>query len=231
MHKKLILIAFKKGEKERIRSGDNSPAPTNIAKTISDYLSNDFGMGLTERRLMQFYNDANHLQRSNEDINISKIKVVEGLCNYVGYKNYEEFLKSIATPGQRLFYFLKKNKHTLIICFFTIAITIVVTLTGGQRWMTWDGVEYVEVSFDKEKFEKGELKMYNSDHVRNFKKIQRPSCKTRYFNDKGEAITWYYKVKKGNLEVYTAPGLHPTNGKTLKPITVYMIQEHICHDY
>ena len=231
MHKKLILSAFKKGEEERKKSGDNSPAPTNIAKTISDFLSNDFGMGLTERRLMQFYNKANQLRASREDINISKIKVVEGLCHYVGHTSYEEFVKSISSPAEKLVCYLRKNQNTLIICVFTIAITFVVSLTGRKRWMIWDETKFVEVTFDKELLERGELKVFNANQIKNFKRIKKPNCRTPYFNSRGEPITWYYKVKKGHLEVYSAPGLHPKNGKTLKPITAYMIKEHICPEY
>lgn len=231
MHKKLILTAFKKGEEERRKSGDNAPAPTKIAKTISDFLSNDFGMGLTERRLMQFYNEANQLRASRKDINISKLKVVEGLCQYVGHTSYEEFLKIISSPTEKLVCFLQKNKNTLIVYVFTIAITFVVTLTGRKRWMIWDETKVVEVTFDKELLEKGELKVYNENRIKKFKRIKNPNGNTQYFNSKGEPITWYHKVKKGHLEVYTAPGLHPKNGKTLKPITEYMIKEHICPDY
>jgi hypothetical protein len=97
--------------------------------------------------------------------------------------------------------------------------------------MVWNGLEYVEVSFDMKKLESGELEAYNADKIRNFKKISNPDCDTEYFNERGEKITWYYKRGKDDLEIFTSPGIHPTNGKTLDDITRHMIQQHICSQY
>ena len=97
--------------------------------------------------------------------------------------------------------------------------------------MIWQEDHYVEVAFDQTKYTKGLLDIYDEYRLKNFKKIRNPDCTTKFFNDKGEVNTWYYKRGMNNLEIFTAPGLHPTNGKTLDPITTYMIGEHICKEF
>jgi hypothetical protein len=57
------------------------------------------------------------------------------------------------------------------------------------------------------------------------------SCETEFFDSNGEAKIWYGKNRKKELESFTAIGLHPETGKTLDPITVYMIRKYICKEY
>ena len=44
----------------------------------------------------------------------------------------------------------------------------------------------------------------------------------------GSERLWYGKNKNKELEYFTAFGKHPETGKTLKPITKYMIAKYIC---
>ncbi|WP_409415705.1 hypothetical protein [Flavobacterium sp. PS2] len=61
--------------------------------------------------------------------------------------------------------------------------------------------------------------------ISNFKKIK--ACDTTSFFKMGKPCIWYGKSFDGNYEYFTAPGLHPETGKTLRPITQYMIDKHI----
>ncbi|MCK8480929.1 hypothetical protein [Psychroserpens algicola] len=54
------------------------------------------------------------------------------------------------------------------------------------------------------------------------------SASTTFFSEEtGKPLVWYYKTKEGTLEYYTAPGLHPVNGETLKKITEGMIEKYV----
>lgn len=100
-----------------------------------------------------------------------------------------------------------------------------------ERWMQWKDGEYVEVKFNSSEFSKENLELFDKKKQETFKQIKNPDCNTAYFSKRGKPITWYYKIAKGNLEIFTSSGFHPRNGKSLKPITVYMIREHICSEY
>ncbi len=39
---------------------------------------------------------------------------------------------------------------------------------------------------------------------------------------------WYYKVNSHELDLFSFPGLHPTNEKTLKAMTHDMRKKYVC---
>lgn len=57
-----------------------------------------------------------------------------------------------------------------------------------------------------------------------FKKIE-VSDTTTFFKNK-QSVIWYCK-KDGKCEYFNAPGLHPESGKTLKPISKYIIKKYV----
>lgn len=231
MHKKLIIEAYKKAQENRKEKGDNDPSKADSTEDLSIYLKDESGWEISPTRLQQYLNEAKALKNKKEDIKIKQIAVIYGLCNYLGFSSYKEFKVSNATLSEKIRYFFIKNRDALIISLITIICCIVFTLANRQYWMIWNGLEYVEVSFDIKKFEDGELKIYSADKIRNFKKIPNPDCNTIYINEKGDKVTWYYKRGKNDLEIFTSSGVHPINGKALDDITEYMIREHICPEY
>lgn len=61
--------------------------------------------------------------------------------------------------------------------------------------------------------------------ISNFKKIK--VCDTTSFFKLGKPCVWYGKSFDGSYDCFTAPGLHPETGKTLKPITEYIVKKHL----
>ena len=72
--------------------------------------------------------------------------------------------------------------------------------------------------------------LINKQIFDNLKRVD-PDCKYPFFKADGSENLWYGKSAKGKLEYFTSYGLHPVTGKTLDPITPYMIKKHICSDY
>jgi len=87
MHKRLVILAFKKARKERRKIGDNKPSLKKLAEDIACEI--DFIIG--ERSLRDYYNNATKPESFNKDINISQLVVVNSLSKYLGYRDYEEF--------------------------------------------------------------------------------------------------------------------------------------------
>jgi hypothetical protein len=111
-----------------------------------------------------------------------------------------------------------------------IAVVILSTryfVERKTRWMVWDEDHYVEVKFDLQKYDAHQLKIYKQERIDHFKKIS-VDCSTVFFNSSGAAQIWYGKNTTKTLEFFSAYGLHPETGKTLKPITQYMIDKYVC---
>ena len=147
-----------------------------------------------------------------------------------------EFSKGKNTNQINLIIWIQKNKK-LVIINIIVLIAIIITIStdvlskNQKKWMIWDENKYTETEFNLADYYNDLLVPYDQNKIDFFKEIENPDCNTEYFNGKGEAKLWYYKVGKGNLELYTGDGSHPVHGKNLRPITRYMIREHICPEY
>lgn len=98
----------------------------------------------------------------------------------------------------------------------------------NKNCMMWVGNHYEAVEYDKVK-DTAEVYTFNQSLLDNFKKIT--VCDTTTFFKKGDSnnpSVWYGKSpdKKG-YEYFNQPGLHPETGKTLKPISKYIIRKYI----
>lgn len=225
MRKELIVEAFKKAKEERLKNNESKPSLIQQAEDISNYVKEKTGFSLGERQYRNYLQEAEELKNSNRDIHIQQIKVIRGLCEYTGNKN--KTCKDIKPPIPPYYKII-----ALIIILGTITVTTSDFINkSNERWMTWQKDRYVEVKFDLFKYYKDELETYDEKKLKTFKQILEPDCDTEYRNAKGDWVLWYYKRGKNDLDIFTAPGTHPINGKALKRITKYMIREHICEDY
>ncbi len=229
MYKKVVIKSFEKAKAE-ISGRSNK---TNRSEHISNMLLENFKFSLSSRTLRNLYDDSVK-KNSEEDITINS-NYVNYLCLYLGFENYQDFLKEYpdnsAEPNNNsLIKNIKKNKLALIVSVMAIFIVFFVTTFNKQRWMIWEKDHYIEVSFSTDKYNLGQLKLFNEERLTNFKKIQ-VDCSTIFFTENGIAKVWYGKNIKKELEYFTTNGLHPETGKTLHPITEYMIKKYICEEY
>jgi hypothetical protein len=225
-------------------------SPSSTRNGICKYLENTFtekdGDSFNRETFIRYYKK----YIENKDIAYNPNGDLLNRCSeYLGYDSYEDYVmkkkssseisqstKTYSANSNSLLIF-KKNKKTIIIINLIMVLALAFFIykdlapKSQEKWMIWKENQYVAVEFSATKYYKGLLEPYDQKALETFKKIENPDCNTRYFNTNGEPVLWYYKVRKGHLELYTSPGLHPTNGKTLKAITRYMIQTHICPTY
>ncbi len=230
MHKELILEAFKNGEEILMKNGSNHPSINSISEHIATFLTEDLKHSTNSRTLRNYYNKA----LDDEQINISRIETVNGLCKYLGFKDYKDFIKSKETVDQPTVE--KENKKTglkkiYLFGFITIAavlITVLLFMSNNEpKFMIWKIDHYEEVGLDLNKYKLSDLKVYKQERIDNFRKIQ-PDCNYPFYNTDGSVRIWYGKNDKKDYEFFTDLGLHPRTGKTLKPITNYIIDKYIC---
>ncbi|WP_298499838.1 hypothetical protein [uncultured Algibacter sp.] len=228
MYKEVVKQAFDKA-KHDIPGRSNK---TNRSEHISNILLEDYKYQISSRTLRNLYDDSVK-KNDKEDISINS-NYIQKLCLYLGFENYNEFLKEypndlVGSNDQKLLAIIKKNKATLIISVLTIIIVLSVTTFNKQRWMIWDDIQYIEVDFDAEKYSLSQLKIYNQDHIDNFKRVI-PDCQTEFFNNDGAVNIWYGKNNSGELEYFTSIAKHPETNKTLREISDYMIKKYICKE-
>lgn len=230
MHNVLLIKAFEKAGKDI-----GSTKKVRIARKLSDVIYEDCKQQYGEKILVVNYNKL----KKNPDAKIElKSFVTDALSRYLGYANYVAFanenraVETIAKTGEKhpAFNFLKQNKVAIIVAGMLLIGFAVYYSISKQRWMVWEGNQYIEVKFDAEKYRLGQLKLFNTKRIKYFKKVE-VDCNTEFFSPNGEVKVWYGKNSKKELEYFTALGLHPETGKTLNPISMYMIKKHICKTY
>ncbi len=230
MHKKLIFKAFEKAKASRKKLGEKKPSVINQAEDISNYIFEAMNFRLGERSFRDYYCYAKKIESPADDINIKQLKVITGLCQYLGFDDYYTF-KSSSTQkkGSTLKKFLNlmgvnkpMNRSTLI---GVIGIPIIASIKQ-RRWMLWKKNRYIEIAFNAEEFRQGRLKIYTKERIKLFKKII-PDDHTQFFKKDGTENLWYGKNTVGELEYFTDLARHPETEKTLKPITKYIVKKYI----
>ena len=100
-------------------------------------------------------------------------------------------------------------------------------LFPNKNAMIWVKNHYEAVNYDK--IGNAEVIPLNQYVLDNFKKITVSDTSTFFKNgDYDSPIVWYGKSSnKKEYEYFNQPGLHPETGKTLKPISRYIIKKYI----
>jgi hypothetical protein len=229
MYKDVVKKAFEKAEIEIVgRTSTNT-----VANHISKALMEKFLYQISAKTLIKLFKASSNCEEG-KDISISSDQA-QHLSQYLGYKNYQDYVEQ--NPGEKevvkeksLLTYLKQHKLLLLLLIVVAVVISSYFYINRQRWMKWDVDHYVEVSFDAKGVQNGDLKLYKEDRIENFKKIN-ADCNTVFFTENGSISVWYGKNMNGALEYFTGLGLHPISGKSLKPITEYMIKKYVCETY
>jgi len=125
--------------------------------------------------------------------------------------------------------FTRKLKWTMVTTtvVFCLIATVIYFAFFKKDCMQWTGGYYEKVDCVQEinsLVDFSDIKPFDERQFE-LKKIQ--VCDTTSFFKLGKPCVWYGKSIDGSYDCFTLPGLHPETGKTLKPITHYMISKHI----
>lgn len=165
-------------------------------------------------------------------------------CKYLGFEAYADYVKRYPSPyngnGSKKSGSINLKKISITI---SIVFGIVLMFFGIQKWtaspqgnnsegdncMTWADSLYVAVSCDSGPFSKYGTKVepINPFKLEKFKKVEVNAAYLFFSEETNNPLIWYFKNKDDEFEYYTAPGLHPTTGETLRKITPYIIQTYV----
>lgn len=151
-----------------------------------------------------------------KEVTISK-EIRESLARYLAFESYVAFKESLQ-KGKSV-----ERKYVFIIFVLIGCFIVTVVFINRKKCMIWQGNQYVKIHC-----EEANAKPIDQRLLVNFRKVE-PACKEDFFfkEDKTPRV-WYYKKGKNDLELFTMPGEHPINGKTLDDITEYMVTQHLC---
>lgn len=217
--KEIVLKVFEKAKKEHA-----SHTRFALSNHISEH--SNLSSKTLERAYDRYINKIKKYGQPQADS-------VDLFCEYLGYDNYSDYLKKNrpgATGGKWI-------KITVSIAFGTFLILMVIKkwaytnpIEKGteNQCMTWADSLYVPVSCDTQPYSTygTDVEPLDSLKLKNFKKLE-VNMATTFFAEDGKPMIWYFKNRDGEMEFFTAPGLHPTTGETLKKITPYIIETYV----
>ncbi|WP_419213634.1 hypothetical protein ACNR9Q_05605 [Maribacter sp. X9] len=136
----------------------------------------------------------------------------------------------------------KKKRSRILTISIIVTFGMTILILGRQKWnsnrqnriiketecMTWSDSLYVAISCNEYPLSKHgtQVKPLDPMELKNMRKVE-VNASYQFFNEEGKPMIWYYKNKEGEIEYFTAPGLHPRNGETLRKITPYIIETYV----
>lgn len=159
-----------------------------------------------------------------------EIKIDEEPLNSEKEPYKEEHIAFVAVSekeikGEQKKSILERYKKQLVtgavLCSMGIGLLALLPKKECMQWST-NHYEVVDCSTESSSFFDPRIPINN--YRLGLKKMDPHTTKVYFEN--GEPIIWY--AKNGDeIELFNQPGLHPTTGKTLKPITRYIINKYL----
>jgi hypothetical protein len=207
MQKKLLEEAFEKAKGEGA-----SDTALGLATHIYNELETKCDQPTTADSIRGYYRKL----ENNETFNISKT-AKDHLAIYLGHEDYKSYLDGKNTKT------INAKRYQFALLVLLLVVAFFVYDATRKKCMVWD-----ETTFVKIHCEEANAKPLDQGVLMRFKKVEAECREAFFFNKDGSPKVWYHKRAKNDLELFTSPGIHPINGRTLNDITRYMIAEHIC---
>ncbi len=153
---------------------------------------------------------------SKESFNISNT-AKDHLAIFIGFEDYKSYVASKNTKK------INSKRYQYVVLVLLLVVAFFIYDATRKKCMIWDENKFVKIHC-----EEANAKPIDKGLLTKFKMVEKECREGFFFDQDGSPKIWYYKRGKNNLELFTHPGIHPVNGKTLNDITRYMITEHVC---
>ena len=199
------VISFLKGEKN-----SENRNRIELAAILVDFTPRPF--------YSYFSNEGKELKIEEEPLQDMKGKKEDEVLSLVSEVGNE--IKTLPVKS-----ILNRHKKVLtkvaLLCSLGIGVVILLPKKECMQWNT-NHYEVVDCSTESSGFLDPRIPI-NKDRL-DLKKLD-PKTIKNYFEN-GQPRVWYAKIDD-KIELFNQPGLHPTTGKTLKPITQYIINKYL----
>lgn len=224
--------AFAKAEKNFVNKRKYK-----LAESISESIEEKNKVRIAKETFVNYYNK--YIEKW-ENIATPKHENIELLCKYLGYNSFEDYLNQkninnesiseneLVNPIPTTQSNPKKEKIMLrLLWILALAVTIGVSYSilapkQTNECMIWKNDHYEITACN------GESNIIPLDpETLNAMKQLIGLCKDdTFFLPDDTPVVWYDKFHN-KLTFFTMEGIHPTNRRTLKPITPYIIDKYI----
>lgn len=214
----LLKEAFEKVERQTSNKSDNGRAAH-----LEYELRENYKISVSAKTLVRYLREES----------APKVELLNKLAEFLDYANYEDYVSRNSrgdkipekkTKGgfNRLKDKTKWNPKNIWMAFVALIIgnLAYMGLINDEECMVWvnDHFNKCECTGQAMEFE------LNETELENFKKVK--VCDTTKFFEKYDAIIWYDKYNN-KMEYFTYYGKNPINGRTLRPITQTIIDNHV----
>ena len=219
-----------KGIVEKVFQKAKAECPKRSKYALSNHIaeSTSISSRTIERLYDKYLKKKDGLGEQNEH-------TINDLCKYLNFDSYAEYVKHnglISEVSETKVQKRKKNWKVIAAVSLVIVVGLILGLSDNNmepKCMVWkiDHYEKADCSVSY----KENVVLFDEMRLKNFRKVP-GKLTTEFFNETtNKPQIWYYKSGK-KIEYFTAPGLHPVNGKTLKAITEHMVKEYVpVHTY
>ncbi len=156
-------------------------------------------------------------------LNSSAVKI-EPKKRGASQQNRKSILKEEAREGKKKKEKPKSNPITKLIASIVLVVLGYIGYSlGDKKCMEWKGDHYEKV------YCSGNDKQDSLDMriLRNFKQVFLKKCDTFFIDENPKKPKIWYDKSNNKVTLFTTSGIHPTNDKTLKPITPTIIDGHL----
>ena len=234
-------------EKAKTESGKQSK--NGMSNHLERVISDDFNYSITSKSFSRYYEDFIQEKNLQKDINPDLLNI---LAQYINHDSYADFAHDFKqneinpifkdvkvdpiTPKYEVLIQPENNKkslqpkklyHKKNIVMGAIASVLVGgsfmynQIDTNDNCMIWKENHYEEI--DCSETNSNMIAKPFNDEIFRLQKITRIDTLSL---DNTIGKVWYNK-SNGELEFFTNYGLHPENGKTLKPVTEYIMNKYV----
>lgn len=190
---------------------------------IEDITANEETNLYEEKPIVE--SDNNQVEKTKiEEVSNERIEIIQNKLNTqeITVVPDEEAIKN-----QRKFPFKKIGIIGILSILIGFSFFMNIKSFATKECMVWKGNKYEAVDCNEKTNGFVEITLPKDDKlIEEFRKMK-VDTKTSFFDKKGNPKIWYIKNPNGTLEFYNQPGLQPETGKTLRPISRYIIQEYV----
>jgi len=166
-------------------------------------------------------------ESNNDEVEKNEIEDVE---TEVNTPKVIEVSEEVSIQKQKNVSLKKIGIIGIIVVIIGISIFLNIKNWTTKECMVWKGDKYEAVDCSETINSFAEATLPKDDKlIEEFRKMK-VDTKTSFFDKKGNPKIWYIKNPNGTLEFFNKPGLQPETGKTLRPISRYIIQEYVLNE-
>ena len=227
IYEDIVVAAFKKAEEKCVNTKKYQ-----LSEYISDQIEEVSNIRITSRTFVSYHKK--YIEKE-EDVATPKHENIEYLCMFLGYDSYDDYVTKnynddipLPLPKKTTKNITIEKKTTsvlwvlsVIIIGFVVYTQLVIDKTPNNC-MIWVTDHYEPIACSGKR---GEIEL-DQETLKGMKQLIGLCKGTTFFLPNDEPVVWYDKYNN-KLTFFTKEGIHPTNGRTLKQISQYIINKYV----